>query len=512
MTELTSSRSLGLDAIFQYTGSGVQLFSGAIFYIIIVRMFSTTAVGAIALFLAIVGLFNIVFSFGLGTAAQHFTSYSLGIGDYAAVRKTIRKMIGFSFLLSLIGFGILLISSGGISLIFLHSTSYSFLVRLLSVVLLGNILFGILNGALLGLQNFRLSAIINIIIWVFYYFGSIALALYARSLDVIILGWIIGVFMGVSLELVIILRQVSRYPSSGKAPGSNFILKYSLPVLLSGIIGYGASYMDRFVVAGLLNLSSLGVYNFALLIASSIGFLATPFNNILMPKFSELFGEGRRGEIANIVDGSSVLLSSIYVPAALGIAALSPMILELLGGYQYTGGYVALAIIMGFSALFISVNILTQAIASVRKTHLFIYSSAAALAANVVLSIVLIPRFGLIGAAFGFSSVYAATFVIQYYFARKNGIVHFNYSAFAKVWIASIIMFAVVMSAEEPLEAILHHTLLLLPLYIALGFVVYVLAARILQIFKREDKDLIISLFPDKYRKIRRAIEVLILH
>ncbi len=501
MTELTSSRSLGLDAIFQYTGSGVQLFSGAIFYIIIVRMFSTTAVGAIALFLAIIGLFNIVFSFGLGTAAQHFTSYSLGIGDYAAVRKTIRKMIGFGFLLSLVGFGILLISSGGISLIFLHSSSYSFLVRLLSIVLLGNILFGILNGALLGLQNFRLSAIINIIIWVFYYFGSIALALYARSLDVIIFGWIIGVFLGVSLELAI-----------GKAPGSNFILKYSLPVLLSGIIGYGASYMDRFVVAGLLNLSSLGVYNFALLIASSIGFLATPFNNILMPKFSELFGEGRRGEIASIVDGSSVLLSSIYVPAALGIAALSPMILVLLGGYQYTGGSVALAIIMGFSALFISVNILTQAIASVRKTHLFIYSSAAALAANVVLSIVLIPRFGLIGAAFGFSSVYAATFVIQYYFARKNGIVHFNYSAFAKVWIASMIMFAVVMSAEEPLEAFLHHTLLLLPLYIALGFVVYVIAARILQIFKREDKDLIISLFPDKYRKIRRAIEVLILH
>ena len=58
-----------------------------------------------------------------------------------------------------------------------------------------------------------------------------------------------------------------------------------------------------------------------------------------MPKFSELFGEGRRGEIANIVDGSSVLLSSIYVPAALGIAALSPMILELLGGYQYDAPY-----------------------------------------------------------------------------------------------------------------------------------------------------------------------------
>ena len=511
MTE-PASRSLGMDAIFQYTGSGVQLFSGAVFYIIIVRMFSTTAVGAIALFLAIVGLFNIVFSFGLGTAAQHFTSYNLGIRDYPSVRKTIRKIIGFGFMLSILGFLGLLVSSREISLLFLHSPSYSFLVRLLSVVLLGNILFGILNGALLGLQNFRLSAIINIVIWVFYYFGSIALAIYARTLDIIIIGWITGIFLGVALELVIILRQISRYPGQGRAPGGNYILKYSLPILLSGIIGYGASYMDRFVVAGLLTLSSLGVYNFALLIASSLGFVAVPFNNILMPKFSELFGEGRKADISSIVDGSSVLLSSIYVPAAMGVAALSPMVLDLLGGSQYMGGSVALSIIMGFSALFISVNILTQAIASVRRTQLFIYSSAAALASNIVISILLIPRFGLIGAAFGFSSVYVATFIIQYFYARKNGIVKFNYWAFGKVWIAALIMFGAVMSVEEPLENYLHHTLLLLPIYIAFGFVVYVVMARLLQFFKREDKDLILSLFPPKYSRIRKAIEFLILH
>lgn len=64
------SRSIGIDALFQYTGSGVQFFSGMIFYLIIVRMFSTSSVGAIALFLAIIGLFQVVFSFGLGTAAQ----------------------------------------------------------------------------------------------------------------------------------------------------------------------------------------------------------------------------------------------------------------------------------------------------------------------------------------------------------------------------------------------------------------------------------------------------------
>ena len=174
----TSVRSTGLDALFQYTGTGVQLFSGMIFYVIVSRLFSTSGVGVVALFVAIIGLFNVVFSFGLGTAAQHFTSYNLGKGDYPSVRKTIYKIIGYGFALSILGFLALFAMSPLISSIFLHSDNYVGLVRALSIVLLGNILFGILNGAMLGIQNFRLSAILNVVIWALYYFGSLAMAVF----------------------------------------------------------------------------------------------------------------------------------------------------------------------------------------------------------------------------------------------------------------------------------------------------------------------------------------------
>ena len=110
------SRSIGLDALFQYTGSGVQFFSGMVFYLIIVRLFSTTAVGAIALFLAIIGLFQVVFSFGLGTASQHFTSYSIGKGDYASAAKIFYKIISYGFAISIVGFLALLMLSPLLSL------------------------------------------------------------------------------------------------------------------------------------------------------------------------------------------------------------------------------------------------------------------------------------------------------------------------------------------------------------------------------------------------------------
>ena len=504
----SSTRSIGVDAIFQYTGSGVQLFSGMVFYIIAVRLFSTTSVGAIALFVAIVGLFNIVFSFGLATAAQHFTSYSLGKGDYASVRRTIYRILMIGTGLSVGGLLALQILASEISLVFLHSANYTELVRILGVVLFGNIMFGILNGTILGIQQFRLSAIISIVIWVTYYFGALFFAVYLRSIDTIVYGWIVGIFLGVAAELAVVLSSVRKYLGAGSPPANSYILRYSFPILLSGIMSYGAAYADRFIVSGLLSLSSLGVYNFSLLIASAIGFVAIPFNNILMPKFSEFYGKGEKDRIASTAEVSSTLLSYFYVPSALGIAALAPVILKLLGGADYVSGAVPLQIIMFFTAIFISQNIITQAVASVRRTRLFLYSSVFALAGNVLLSIILIPRFGLIGASLGYSSVYVITFGILYYFARKEGVVSFDISGILKVWASSILMFLMV----DYFSVLFGSHIYLLPFYIVLGGAIYIGFAKIFRIFKRENKELVLSLFPSRLFFIRKILLFLVLH
>lgn len=514
MVVISRERSTGIDAIFQFTGSGVQLFSGAVFYLIIVRLFPQYTVGAIAFFLAVVGLFSIVFSFGLGTAARHFIAYHIGTGDYDAAKRTIYKIFVWGFGLALLGTAALVYVSSEVSIIFLHSAQYSGLVRLLSIDLLGNLLFGLFNGSLLGLQSFRVSALINSVIWAAYYFAAIGLSLYLRDLESVVIGWILGIFLGVVLEFLAVFKILGSYRAPVKMSGTrtNIIMKYSFPVLLSSIIGYGAAYADRFIVTGLLTLSALGIYNFALLAASSIGFLAVPFNNILLPKFSNLFATGRKDEIREHVKASSLLLSSLYVPAALGIASLSPEIIYLLAGTSYTSGAEPLALIMIFSAIFVSQNIYTQAVASVRKTHIFIYGSIAALTANIAISLILIPRFGLIGAALGFSSVYGANFAVMLLFAMREKIAGIDLVGMGKIWASSAIMFAVVWSISEILAKFVSYNRLFIAMYIILGFAVYSVSARYIRIFSRENHDLVISLFPERFTRTRKLITVIMLH
>lgn len=504
----TQTHFIGVDALFQYIGSGVQFISGLVFYLIAVRLFSTTSIGAIALFVAIIGLFNIIFSFGLATASQHFTSYDLGKRDYASVRKTVQKIILYGFCLSVAGLASLEVLSGELSKIFLHSIVYTGLVRLLGIVLFGNIMFSILNGIMLGIQQFRLSAIMSIVIWVSYYLGAILFAVFLRSIETIVFGWIIGIFLGVSIELIVILSFIRKYLGVGISPSNLDIFSYSFPVLLSGIISYGASYADRLVVSGFLNLSTLGVYNFALLIATAISFLAFPFNNILMPKFSEFFGKGDKVMISTTAEVSATLLSYFYVPSALGIAALAPMLLEVLGGHNYIPGEVPLMIIMFATSIFVTQNILAQAVASVRKTKLFIYSSGFSLAGNVILSIILIPHFGLVGAALAYSSVYGITFFILYYFATKESLITLDGYGIFKVWISALLMYVVV----SLFSRMTGMSLTLLPIYILIGIVTYIGLTKAAVIFKKENKELILSLFPSRLKLLKKILLIIVLH
>ena len=59
---------------YQYIYTIIWILEGFLFYLFLVHFFSTEIVGAIALLSAILALFSIIFSLGLGTDVQHFIS------------------------------------------------------------------------------------------------------------------------------------------------------------------------------------------------------------------------------------------------------------------------------------------------------------------------------------------------------------------------------------------------------------------------------------------------------
>ena len=87
MEALESGDEIGKSVIYQYLSAIVSVLSCFLFYIYIVRVFTTEVVGVVALLSAMMILFSTIFGVGLNFGVQHFISYYIGKNDPESLRK-----------------------------------------------------------------------------------------------------------------------------------------------------------------------------------------------------------------------------------------------------------------------------------------------------------------------------------------------------------------------------------------------------------------------------------------
>ncbi|MGC8497808.1 MAG: flippase [Thermoplasmata archaeon] len=507
MEETLLREEIGGSIILQYLNSITLVLAGFIFYIYVMHFFSSELVGTVTLLLAIVSLLNIFFSLGLGTGMQHYLSYFLGKNDYGIIKNIIYKFIIISVLLASAGLLFIYMASPAFAFLFFHTFKYILLIELISIDLFFTLLSGFFGSMIIGLQKFKSQAKWNIIGLIISYSLPVIFLYIFKNVSLIVIGWAAGNAFSAFVFLTILLRIISRGERREKSFPSSQIIKYSIPVFFSSLIGYGATYVDRFIVSYLLNLSLLGIYNFALLISSAISFIIGPFSTILLPKLSEMYGRGDRDSMKYSISKGIEIMSTIYVPIALLVASLSPYILLFLSNGEYLPASYPIMIVLTTGSLFVSGNILAVAIQSVRKTRIFIITSSIALLSNFTILFLLIPRMQMIGAAIGYSSVTITSFFVLLNYAKKYDVLKYEGIKILKIYSSAAIMFLLIFA----LQSSFTYSVAKLFIFIILGFTVYIILIKIMRTFNSEDMDFLMQLIPVKLRKYRNIAEFMFL-
>jgi O-antigen/teichoic acid export membrane protein len=508
MEQLETNEEISGGIFFQYINSIASVVAGFIFYIYIIHFYSSELVGTVALLLAITSLLNVFFSLGLGYGLQHYISYHIGRKEYGVIREMIKKFLLIGLSLGVLSLLALYFTSPIFAMLFFHTFKYIQLVKYLGIDLLFMVLSTFLSGILIGLQSFKSQAVWNVVgILITYSFPVMLLALFNNTLFIVI-GWATGYAFSSVTYLLTILKR-ARYIRGDTVEGIKIgpVFAYALPIFLASLIGYGAGYVDRFIVSYLLNLSLLGIYNFALLITSAIGFIVGPFTTILLPKLSEMYGLGRKEEMKNYIAKGIELVSTIYVSVAMLVAALSSSILLLLSSSVYLPATVPVIIVLVVSSVFVSGNILSVSLQAIRKTKIFLITSSVALLSNFILSILLIPKYQMIGASIGFSSITIVSFFVMYYYARKYDILKFEGIKLTKIYTAGFVMFFIILGLQK---LFLYSPLKLLA-FIMLGFAIYSGMLKVLKTFDKRDLDFLMLLIPWWLQRVRAIISVLFL-
>ncbi|MGC8691699.1 MAG: flippase [Thermoplasmata archaeon] len=505
--DTVNTEKTGEGLIYQYAANITITLSGMFFYLYTIHYFSPNVVGLFSLLLAIASLFNIIFSIGFPPAVSHFISYSIGKRYPGDIRKIIKSTIKFGLFLSLISLLFVLIFSNYISDLFFHG-EYSFYLKLISVDIFIMILNNFLISVLYGLQKFKYVSIFQSIGNVFSYFSGFIIYHFIPNLYLIVIGWIIGNSIIMVFSAVLILIYSGNIEATElKEYSLKKMMNYAIPIYASSILGYGATYMDRFVVSYFLNLTEFGIYTLAILMVTSFSFVQGPINNVLLPKFSKFFGENDYYSLKLYSSKAFLYVLIISVSLTFIVASLSSWIIIFISNSEYLSATIPFIIISLSESLSLTTSVISSGIQSIRKNRIFVLSSALGILTNVVLSFMLIPHLRLIGAAIAFSSSLIVNFIIILVYAIKLNIFKLYHLKVFKTYVAGTLTFLIIFYIQEKLK----FSVIKLFSLIILSFIIYIILIRILKILEKEDMEIINSITPEKLKSVVRILERIIL-
>ncbi len=464
-----------------YASTVATTAAGALFYLYLARALTLADLGAVVVFQAFALILSTAASLGLGRGFQHFLSFYQGRREGTThTRPLVRMSYVTGLLLGGASAGISFGLAAPLSYLLFHSGRDLATIELLSVFSGLLVVAMNLGGVIVGLQRYIAYSVVVICGAIGVYGAPLVLYELDHNLQAIVLGWIVGAAVQLVASVIVIERLTrSAAPARTPVPATygglyRAVFTYSLPLVVSALVTTCTYYIDRLILASLVDLPTVGIYNYAILFASASLFVVGPFQTILISRMSALYGRGQSKGIAGLVRTGGTLIVLVFVPLSLGVAALGPVLLRYLVGSTFVPAALPMAVLLSISAAFVPFAILICLASSTRRTSAVMVSSSCALIANAGLSIALVPHVGMVGAAIGNSSMFWAPFVVLYFIFRKTGLVAFDLRSMLAIWAASVGMAATI---AVPL-LFLNYALMFVPVFAAVGVVVFLLLIR----------------------------------
>jgi len=240
------------------------------------------------------------------------------------------------------------------------------------------------------------------------------------------------IFVGFAIESIIavsIFKQVNwrRIYSRANWERLKRYLKYSLPLVPSGFSSQISSNGDRFVVGYFLGAQYVGIYSVAYSLASILMLFNPPITNVLFPKISKFYVTRNYAAIRKYINVGMTLFGVIGGLITLGLLIFGSYLLGFL--IKESSQVPNFSHLFGVT-LIVSFALIVYGISRIYSLYILIYEKTMAWFAiylssamlNLALNFMLIPAYGLLGAAFSTLLSYALIAIIIFWYVSKRDI------------------------------------------------------------------------------------------
>jgi len=357
------------------------------------------------------GLFNLSMSvvmiaatlsvFGFFGSLSRFIPYHLEKNEKNIIRSVIDFGSFFSFALGITFAIVVYLLADRVAVGIFHDPRLEPVLKIFAVVIPLSSLQQVVRGIVRGFKAVKYDAILfNIgtrIVTISVFLLSM---FFVHRLYGAIIAFISGVVITTAIAIWIIrIKIFPDYRQYGRVPIARNLLSFSWPLALTGFTFLFVSKTDKVLLGYFMSSKDVGIYTPALMIANLLIFVSTAFKYIFLPTVSEYFSKNDLRGLEPLFKSTSKWNFLIVLPIFLFILIFPKEILTILYGSNYTGGYLALIILsLGIAANDFAGTSATILVAG-GHTRLNLACEIIAGLTNVVLNIVLIPIYGIVGAA-----------------------------------------------------------------------------------------------------------------
>lgn len=375
-----------------------------IVHAIVGRVLGPADYGRYGLVVTLTTMIIVLVGNGLPTAMAKYVSGVLeqSPGDIFAIkRKTLLLQAGIIGVLTILFFLLAPLFAWALS-----DPSLTPLFQLSSLVIPAFAAASFYHHYLIGLHLFTLQAVVKIV-RSFARVGFIALTALYFGLEGAVAGYILAPLLTFGVALLIDALYIKRRLNLGvkpTLPSADFpartLLTYAGPITLFLIFYELILTIDLYFVKALLQDDHLtGLYNAAITVGRIPYYLFAALAMIMLPAISKTTAERNDEETKALVTKALRLLTLILFPLVTLLAVYAQKVLHFFYGARYDGAEMAAAIFtigVGFLTVF---YVLAFALNGAGLVKIPMRLSLAGFLGMVVLNFLLIPPFGIVGAA-----------------------------------------------------------------------------------------------------------------
>lgn len=395
--------------------SGIVFISKFIGYIlgfainfIMARYYGAEIMGQYTLINTYIQMILIFTIFGLDNGMVKYVARYNSKNDEKTVYKVIKIALTYTIILSLIGTIITFVFRKYIGLIFNDNILANSLV-IGSFLIIPRTINRLFGGIYRGFKQIKyyilakqvytkLIRIVLLIIFIFFNIdtlNNVIITLLISSLFISI--FLFYQFKNFDINLKKIIFDIFNFNNNNKKI-RNQLLSYSSTMILISFMSVILSRTDRVMIGIFSSSSSVGIYNIAATVGGLATFLLSSSNMAFAPIISELYTQDKVSILNDLYSTITKWIVMFTLPIIVTIIIFPETILSVFGAEYIDAKYVLILIALGHMInAFVGANGLILNMSGHERFEL--YNNIMMSVINIILNLILIPRFGILGAA-----------------------------------------------------------------------------------------------------------------